>query len=72
MKKNKIILTVIKESDGSFSAIGHVGKNNQDLITTQGDTWYELKETALNAVNMYLKDKGKPTVTFIELVCQVF
>ena len=67
MKKNKIILTVIKESDGGFSAIGNIGKNKQDLITTQGDTWDELKEKALNAVNLYLKEKSKSSVTFNEL-----
>jgi hypothetical protein len=67
VKKNKIILTVIKESDGSFSAIGHMGKNVQDLIAAQGDTWDELKELALEAVNLYLKDNGKTTVSIHEI-----
>ncbi len=64
MKKNKIILTVIKESDGGFSAIGQY---HQDLIATQGDTWNELKERALDAVNLHLKHKGKTTVSLHEI-----
>ncbi|WP_224994940.1 hypothetical protein [Cesiribacter sp. SM1] len=67
MKKNKIILTAIKESDGSFSAIGQVGKNNQDLIATQGDTWDELKKSALEAVNTFLKRKDKAPITLNEI-----
>jgi predicted RNA-binding protein Jag len=67
VKKNKIILTVIKESDGGFSAIGHLGQYHQDLIATQGDTWNELKELALEAVNEYLKHKGKITVSIHEI-----
>ena len=67
MKKNKIILTVIKESDGGFSAIGHLGKNNQDLIVTQSETWDELKEISLGTVNLYLEDKGKTKVSINEI-----
>lgn len=67
MKKKKIILTVIKEADGGFSAIGYAGKNNQDLIAAQGDTWEKLKEMALDAVNLYLKNKDKAPVTINEV-----
>lgn len=63
MKRNKIVFTVIKESDGGFSAIGHAGKRNQHLIAAQGDTWEELKEMALDAVNLYLKRMDIAPVT---------
>ena len=63
MKRNKIVFTVIKESDGGFSAIGHAGKSHQNLIAAQGDTWEELKEMTLSAVNLHLKDQDKAPVT---------
>lgn len=67
MKKSKILLTVIKESDGGFSVLGHPGKNQKELVSTQADTWEELKESALTAVNGFLKDKGHVPVTMEEI-----
>lgn len=67
MKKNKICLTVIKEADGSFSAIGHDGKNKQELIAAQGDTWEELKRIAMETVNAYLNNRGIAPVTAHEI-----
>ncbi|WP_224994317.1 hypothetical protein [Cesiribacter sp. SM1] len=59
MKKQRIIFTVIIERDGSFSAIGHTGKNNSELIAAQGDSWAELKKETLKRANLYLEEKGK-------------
>lgn len=61
------MFTVIKESDGGFSVLGHPGKNNKALIATQGETWEELREKALDAVNTYLKRKGEASVTIDEI-----
>lgn len=54
MKKPKVTLTVIKEETG-FSAFASVGDN---LIATQGETLEELKEMAIDVVNLNFEDKG--------------
>lgn len=54
MKKPKITMTVIKEDTG-YSAVTNVGNN---LITTEGETFEELKAMALDAVNLTFEDKG--------------
>jgi hypothetical protein len=63
MKKSKIVFTVIKEASGEFSAIGQVGNRQQHLISAQGNSWDELKEMALAAANLHLKDQNKSLVT---------
>jgi len=54
MKKPKITIKVIKEDTG-YSAVAHVGN---DLIATQGETFEELKEMALDVVNLTFEDGG--------------
>jgi predicted RNase H-like HicB family nuclease len=54
MKKPKIIMTILKEETGySVSA-----KVNEIFIATQGDTFEELKEMILDAVNLAFEDFG--------------
>jgi len=54
MKKPKIIMTILKEDTGySVSA-----KVNEIFIATQGDTFEELKEMILYAVNLAFEDFG--------------
>jgi predicted RNase H-like HicB family nuclease len=54
MKKPKIIMTILKEDTGySVSA-----KVNEIFIATQGDTFEELKEMILDAVNLAFEDFG--------------
>jgi transcriptional regulator with XRE-family HTH domain len=54
MKKPKIIMTILKEDTGySVSA-----KVNKIFIATQGDTFEELKEMILYAVNLAFEDFG--------------
>jgi transcriptional regulator with XRE-family HTH domain len=54
MKKPKIIMTILKEDTGySVSA-----KVNEIFIATQGDTFEELKEMILDAVNLAFGDFG--------------
>jgi predicted RNase H-like HicB family nuclease len=53
MKKPKINMTIIKE-DAGYSA--HTVVNNNS-INTQGDTFDELKEMMLEAVNLSFEDK---------------
>ena len=54
MKKQKINMTIIKEDIG-YSAHSLV-KNIS--INTQGDTFDEFKEMALDAVNLAFEEKG--------------
>jgi hypothetical protein len=54
MKKPKIRMTVTKEDLG-YSAYTLV---NDISINTQGDTFEELKEMILDAVNLSFEDKG--------------
>ena len=54
MRKPKVTLKVIKEDTG-YSAITNIGKN---FIATQGETIEELKEMALEAVNLAFEDKN--------------
>ncbi len=54
MKKPKITFRVLKEDIG-YSANALVGNN---FIGTQGDTFEELKEMILDAVNLSFEDKG--------------
>jgi hypothetical protein len=67
MKKKKILLVLIKEADGSFSALGHPERDRQELVSAQADSWEELKEKALLAVNAYRNSKGQEPVTHAEL-----
>ena len=53
MRKPKIKVKVIKESTG-YSAYIEVGKN---LIATQGETFEELKDMILDAVNLTFEDQ---------------
>ncbi|HOU96200.1 MAG TPA: hypothetical protein PLN06_06180 [Bacteroidales bacterium] len=54
MKKPRINFTVIKEDRG-YSAGASVGNN---FITTDGNTFEELKANILEAVNLSFEDKG--------------
>jgi hypothetical protein len=54
MKKPKIKMTIIKEDIG-YSAHASVGNIS---INTQGETFEELKEMILDAVNLTFEDKG--------------
>jgi transcriptional regulator with XRE-family HTH domain len=54
MKKPKIDITVVKEDTG-YSANASVGAN---FIATEGNTFDELKENILEAVNLTFEDKG--------------
>jgi len=54
MKKPKIIMTVIKEESG-YSATANIG---DIFIGTQGETFDELKDMVLDAVNLSFEDKG--------------
>jgi transcriptional regulator with XRE-family HTH domain len=54
MKKPKIIMTILKEDTG-YSASAKV---NEIFIGTQGDTFEELKEMVLDAVNLAFEDLG--------------
>jgi predicted RNase H-like HicB family nuclease len=54
MKKPKITMTILKEDTG-YSATGKV---NDTLLATQGDTFDELKDMILDAVNLALEDLG--------------
>lgn len=67
MKKRKIVLTVIKESDGRFGVLGHPEKHPLELITTQADSWEELKVNAVEKVNAFLKEKDQPPISLTEI-----
>lgn len=54
MRKPKIKVKVIKEDTG-YSAYSEVGKN---LIATQGETFEELKDMILDAVNLTFEDQA--------------
>jgi predicted RNase H-like HicB family nuclease len=54
MKKPKIIMTILKEDTG-YSATSKV---NEIFIATQGETFEELKEMVLDAVNLAFEDFG--------------
>ncbi len=54
MKKPKINITVVKEDKG-YSAKTSVENN---FIVTEGDTFEELKNNILEAVNLAFEDKG--------------
>src|SRR3569833_3547566 len=54
MKKPKITMTILKEVTG-YSATGKV---NDTFLATQGDTFDELKDMILDAVNLALEDLG--------------
>jgi predicted RNase H-like HicB family nuclease len=54
MRKPKIKVKVIKEDIG-YSAYSEVGKN---LIATQGETFEELKDMILDAVNLTFEDQA--------------
>jgi predicted RNase H-like HicB family nuclease len=54
MRKPKIKIKVIKEDTG-YSAYSEVGKN---LIATQGETFEELKDMILDAVNLTFEDQA--------------
>lgn len=54
MKKPKITMTILKEDTG-YSATGKVSDN---FIATQGDTFDELKDMILDAVNLAFEDLG--------------
>ncbi|MGN6541715.1 MAG: helix-turn-helix domain-containing protein [Ginsengibacter sp.] len=54
MKKPKITMTILKEDTG-YSATGKV---NDTFLATQGDTFDELKDMILDAVNLALEDLG--------------
>jgi predicted RNase H-like HicB family nuclease len=54
MKKPKIIMTVLKEDVG-YSAFTRVSEYG---IATQGDTYQELNEMVLEAVNLCFEDHG--------------
>lgn len=54
MKKPKIIMTIIKEDIG-FSAHTSIGDY---FIGTQGDTFEELKEMIIDAVNLTFEEDG--------------
>jgi hypothetical protein len=54
MKKPKINITVVKEDKG-YSAKTSVANN---FIVTEGDTFEELKNNILEAVNLAFEDKG--------------
>ncbi|MBL7112426.1 MAG: helix-turn-helix transcriptional regulator [Bacteroidales bacterium] len=65
MKKPKITMTITKEDLG-YSAHALVGNIS---INTQGDTFDELKEMILEAVNLSFEDKGFTyTIDEIEFV----
>jgi hypothetical protein len=53
-KKPKITMTVIKESQG-YGATAEIGNR---FIATQGDTFQELQEMVLEAVNLSFEDEG--------------
>jgi predicted RNase H-like HicB family nuclease len=53
MKKPKIKVKVIKEDTG-YSAYSKVGEN---LIASQGETFEELKDMILDAVNLTFEDR---------------
>jgi hypothetical protein len=54
MSKPKINVTVLKE-DAGYSATAHVKSN---FITTEGDTFEELKSNILEAVNLTFEEQG--------------
>ena len=54
MKKPKIIMTILKEDTG-YSASSKV---DEIFIGSQGDTFDELKEMILDAVNLAFEDRG--------------
>lgn len=54
MKKPKITMTVLKEDVG-YSAFAHAGEY---YIATQGDSYQELNEMVLEAVNLSFEDVG--------------
>ncbi len=54
MKKPKITFKIIKEELG-YSATANVGNK---FIGTQGDTFEELREMILDAVNLIFEDEG--------------
>ncbi|MDQ6844424.1 MAG: helix-turn-helix transcriptional regulator [Bacteroidota bacterium] len=54
MKKPKVTMTILKEDIG-YSATAKVG---EVFIGTQGDTFDELKEMVLDAINLAFKDLG--------------
>ncbi|MDY0090836.1 MAG: XRE family transcriptional regulator [Flavobacteriaceae bacterium] len=54
MKKQKIKITVTKEDTG-YSAFGKVDNN---LIGTEAETFEELKEMILEAVNLTFEEEG--------------
>jgi hypothetical protein len=54
MKKPKIKITVIKEDTG-YSATALI---NENFISTEEETFEELKERILEAVNFTFEDKG--------------
>ncbi|MCF8367312.1 MAG: helix-turn-helix transcriptional regulator [Bacteroidales bacterium] len=54
MNKSKINIKVTKEETG-YSAFANIG---DDFVGTQGETWDELKEMLLDALNLAHEDKG--------------
>ena len=54
MRKPKIVMTVIKEGSG-YSATASIKEVH---INTQGETFEELKENIVEAVNLSFEDKG--------------
>ena len=54
MKKPKINITVVKEDVG-YSVTASVGNN---FITSEGDSFEELKSNILEAVNLTFENKG--------------
>lgn len=54
MKKPEIKMTVTKEDKG-FSAFTNYGEN---FIATSGETWQELEEMVVEAVNLAFENLG--------------
>ena len=60
---SELVFNVTREEDGGFSAAA-VGVN----IFTQGDTWEELREMAIDATKCHFFDSEPPQAIRLHLV----
>ncbi|EMR01341.1 hypothetical protein ADICEAN_03521 [Cesiribacter andamanensis AMV16] len=67
MRKRRIVMAVIKEADGGFGVLGHPGAGTRQLIAAQADSWEEVQERALDAVNHHLQEKGQGPVAAADI-----
>ncbi|MBB6147058.1 putative RNase H-like HicB family nuclease [Silvibacterium bohemicum] len=60
---HELVFEVAQESDG-----GYIAEALGESIFTQGDTWNELRENAIEAVKAYYFDRQMPSGIRLHLV----